>query len=76
MSTRNFFIVEKATSCLFSRVRVKQHFPIESPISLIFMKSIFRLEAETLVLFATEKREVSSANSLTAVVRPRGRSLM
>ena len=34
------------------------------------MKSIFRLEAETLPLFTTGKREVSSANNLTAVVRP------
>ena len=44
--------------------------------SRIFTKSLFSLEAETLALFTTEKREVSSANSLTVVVRPRGRSLI
>ena len=36
---------------------------------------MFRLEAETLALFATEKREISSVNNLISVVRPRGRSL-
>ena len=44
--------------------------------SRIFTQPFFSLEAETLALFTTEKREVSSANSLTLVVRPRGRSLM
>ena len=44
--------------------------------SRIFTKSIFRLEAETLALLTSEKRELSSANNLTSVVRPRGRSLM
>ena len=44
--------------------------------SLVFTKSLFRLEAETLALFTTGKREVSSTNNLTSLVRPRGRSLM
>ena len=44
--------------------------------SCIFTKSLFSLEAETLALFTTEKSKVSSANSLTLVVRPRGKSLM
>ena len=39
------------------------------------MRSLVRLEAETLALSSTGKREVSSANNLTSVVRPRGRSL-
>ena len=38
----------------------------------IFTKWLFSLEAETLALFTTEKREVSSANSLPLVVRPKG----
>ena len=37
---------------------------------------MFRLEAETLALFTTDKREVSSANNLTSVVILRGRSFM
>ena len=41
-----------------------------------FTKSLVSLEAETLALFTTERREVWLANSLTLVVRPRGRSLM
>ena len=36
--------------------------------SSIFTKSLLSLKAEKLALFATEKREVSSANSLTLVV--------
>ena len=44
--------------------------------SHIFTKSLFRLEVERLALFTTEKKEGSSANNLTSVVRPRGRSLM
>ena len=44
--------------------------------SRIFTKSLFSLEAETLASFTTGNREVSSANSLTLVVRPRQRPLM
>ena len=44
--------------------------------SRIFTKSLFSLEAERLALFIIEKWEVSSENSLTLVVRLRGRSLM
>ena len=40
--------------------------------SHIFTKSLFSLEPETLALFTPEKREVSSGNSLTLVVRTRG----
>ena len=43
--------------------------------SPIFTKSLFRLEAETLALSTIEKREVSSANNLISVIRPRGRSM-
>ena len=65
MSTRIFFFFffEKVTS--FAKAR-----------SCVFSKSLLSLEAERLALFTTEKREVSSANSLTLVVRPGGRSLM
>ena len=38
--------------------------------SRIFTQPFFSLEAETLALSTTEKREVSSANSLTLIVRP------
>ena len=41
-----------------------------------FQSCIFQLltlEAETMVLFRTEKKEVSSTNNLTLVVRPEGR---
>ena len=44
--------------------------------SRIFTKPLFSPEAETIALFTTEKREASSANSLTLVVRPRRMSLM
>ena len=60
---------------LFSKIWVKQHFSIESTVSY-FTKSLLSLEAETMALFTTEKREVSSANDLTLLVRPRGTSLM
>ena len=74
MSTNVFF--EKITSfaCLVG-FGLNDIFQLKDP-SRIFIKSLFSLEAETLVLFTTEKRQVSSANSLTLVVRPRGRSLM
>ena len=44
--------------------------------SRIFTQSLLELESKTLALFTTEKREASSANNLTLVVRPRGGSLM
>ena len=44
--------------------------------SRIFTKSLFSLEAETVALHTTENRETSSANSLTLVVKPKGKSLM
>ena len=37
---------------------------------------LLTLEAETMALFRTEKREVSSTNNLTLVVRPEGRPLI
>ena len=65
-----FFFVEKAASftCLVGSV-LNGIFQLKSQ-SRIFIKSLFRLETETLTLFTTEKREVSSANSLTSVLRP------
>ena len=72
-----FFLKKQRNSLfrLFSRIWVKRHFPIEGK-SRIFTKSLFRLEPKPLVLFTTEKREVSFANNLTSVVRPRERSLI
>ena len=63
-----FFFFEKITSfvCLVRR-GLNDIFQLKSQ-SRIFTKSLFSLEEETLVLFTTEKREVSSANSLTVVV--------
>ena len=76
MSTKIYFFFEKITSfvCLV-RPGLNDIFQLKSQ-SRIFTKSLFSLEEETLALFTTEKREVSSANSLTVVVRPRGRSLI
>ena len=76
MSTKNFFFVEKAASftCLVGSV-LNGIFQLKSQ-SRIFIKSLFRLETETLTLFTTEKRGVSSANSLTSVLRPWGTPLM
>ena len=82
MSTRNifflfsFFFFEKITSfaCLAGS-GLSDIFQLKAQ-SRIFTQPFFSLEAETLALFTTEKREVSSANSLTLIVRPRGRSLM
>ena len=65
--------LEKITSfaCLVgSGLNENFHLKAQSP------KLLFSLEAETLRLFTNEKSEVSPANSLTLVVRPRGRSLM
>ena len=79
MSTKIFFVF-----CFFQEITFFAHlvgsglnklFQLKTQ-SCIFAKSLFNLEAETLALFTTEKREVSSANSLALVVRPRGRSLM
>ena len=75
MNTRNYFF-EKINSLACSvGSELNDIFQLKVQ-SRIFTKSLFSLEAETLVLFTTEKREVSSANNLTLVVRPRGRSLM
>ena len=74
MSTKIFF--EKITpfTCLVGS-GLNYIFQLKAQ-SCIFTKSLFSLEAETLALFTTQKREVSSTNSLTIIVRPRERSLM
>ena len=68
MSTKNFFfkkitffacLVESGLNDIFQS-KAQAH---------IFTNSLFSLEAERLALFITEKREVSSANSLTLVAR-------
>ena len=71
-----FVVVEKITSfaCLAGS-GLNDIFQLKAQ-ARIFTKSLFSLEKETLALFTTEKREVSSANSLALVVRARGRSLM
>ena len=77
MSTKNFFFFfEKITSfaCLAGS-ELNDIFQLKAR-ARIFTKSLFSLEIKTLALFTTEKREVSSANSLALVVRARGRSLM
>ena len=73
---QEFFFFEKITSfaCLVGS-GLNDIFQLKAQ-SRILTKSLVSLEGETLVLLTTEKREVSSANSLTLVVRPRGRSLM
>ena len=75
MSIRNFFF-EKITffACLVGS-ELNDIFQLKAQ-SRIFTKSLFSLEAEILALFTTEKTNVSSANSLILVVRPRGRSSM
>ena len=75
MNTSNYFF-EKIISCacvVGSGLHDIFQFKAQSR---IFTKSLFGLEAETLTLLTNEKREVSYANNLTLVVRPRGRSLM
>ena len=75
MSAKNFF--KKNTASFFCLVGsgLNDIFQLkaQSPVST---KLLFSLEAESLSLFTTEKREVSSGNSSTLVVRPRRRSLM
>ena len=73
---QEFFFFEKITSfaCLVGS-GLNDIFELKTQ-SRIFTKSLFSLEAETLALFTTEKRGVSSANSLTLVVRPIWRSFM
>ena len=70
-----YFFFEKTTS-LACLVRSGLNDIFDNAQSRIFTKPLFRLEVESLGLFTTEKREVSSANNLTSVIRPRGRSLM
>ena len=76
MSTRKYLFFEKITSfaCLV-RSGLNDILQLKAQ-SRIFTKSLFSLETEILALFTTEKGEVSSANSLTLVVRLGGRSLM
>ena len=71
-----FIVVEKLISfaCLVGPV-LNDIFQLKAQ-SRIFTKSLIRLKAETLALFTTYKKEVSSANNLTFVVSPRRRSLM
>ena len=73
---QEFFFLKKITSfaCLVESV-LKYIFQLKAQ-SRIFTKPLFSPEAETIALFTTEKREASSANSLTLVVRPRRMSLM
>ena len=74
--SNNFFFFFKITlfACLVGS-QLSDIFQLKVQ-SRIFTKSLFSLQAETLALFTTEKRELSSVNSLTLVVRPGGRSLM
>ena len=60
MSTRNYFF-ERTTffACLVGS-GLNDIFQVKAPFS-IFIKSLFRLEAETLASFTAEKREVSYA---------------
>lgn len=53
--------------CLLSRVWVERHVPLAST---VFTLSLFKSEAEVLMLFTTEDSEVSSANNLASLVRP------
>ena len=71
-----FFFFEKITSfaCLVG-YGLNDIFQMKAQ-SRIFTKSLFSLEAEIVALHTTENREASSANSLTLVVKPKGKSLM
>ena len=75
MSKRNFFFEEITSFVCLVGSGLNDIFQLKAQ-SRVLTKSLVSLEGETLVLLTTEKREVSSANSLTLVVRPRGRSLM
>ena len=79
MSTDNFFFGKVNSSACLVGSGLNDIFQLKVQ-SRIFIKSLFSVEAETLALFTTEKREnsltISSAYSLTIVVRPRGGSLM
>ena len=57
-------IEKKSLFRFFSRIWLNNIFQLKVQ-SRIFTKSLFRLEAETLALFTTEKREVLSENNLT-----------
>ena len=62
---QEFVLFEKITSfaCLVG-FGLNDIFQLKGQ-SRIFTKSLFSLEAERLLLFTTEKRQASSANSLT-----------
>ena len=49
--------------CLFSKIRIKVHYPLECPFTYFF-KSLFRSIFEAATFLTTVKSEVSSANNL------------
>ena len=61
---QEFFYLKNNFFRLFTRTGLNDIFQLKAQ-SRIFTKSLFSLKAETLALFTTKKREVSSANSLT-----------
>ena len=68
MSTRNYFFEKTISFTCPVGSRLNNIFQLKAQ-SRIFTKSLFRIKAETLTLFATEKREVLSANYLISVAR-------
>ena len=64
MSTRIFFFEKITTFVCLVGSGLNDIFQLKTQ-SRIFTKSLLTLQAETLALFTTEKREVSSANNFT-----------
>ena len=52
-------------------VKIKTHFPLKAH-SLVFAKSIFNSEVLIVTSWTTQKRDVSSANSLQFDDKPSG----
>ena len=75
MISRLHFAGKNQFLCLFIRVRIEAHFPLESPFTYLF-KSLFRSIFEASTFLTTEKSEVSSANNLEFDAKLSDKSLM
>ena len=70
----SFFSTKYYFLCFFTGIQVKTHFPLKAQ-SLINFKSSLIILAEVVTSWATENKEVPSANNLHLFLRPFGKSL-
>ena len=61
---------------MFTSIRIKNHFPLKSPIADFFFKPSLSSPADTLISWIAENKDVSSANNLTLDDRLSSKSLI